>query len=238
MDRIERKKIKQDEFVSEGMRIFQWIEDHPTQLLVGAGLFVALVLAAWGGSAWMRSRDQRAADLLARGQAALGAPVVQTGAKPDDPYAPSFASAGDRSRVATERLATAAAAGGKPAALAAYLEGIAQLEKGDPNGASTTLEKASALLKADATVGPLSQAVLASAYDQAGQREKALSAWRALGEKDSGYPRDLALVGLARTLEAAGQKEEASKAWREIADAFPDSPVRELATAALARLGA
>jgi len=238
MDRIERRKIKQDEFVSEGMRIFQWIEEHPTQLIAGAGTFVALVLAAWGGSAWMRSRDQRAADLLARGQAALGAPVVLTDAKPDDPYAPSFASAADRSRAATERLATAAAAGGKPAALAAYLEGIAQLEKGDPGGAITTLEKASAELKADSTVGPLSQAVLAAAYDRAGQREKALDIWRKLGEKDSGYPRDLALVGLARTLEGAGQKDEATKTWREIVDTFPDSPVRQLATEALGRLGA
>jgi tetratricopeptide (TPR) repeat protein len=238
MDRIERKKIKQDEFVSEGMRIFQWVEDHPTQLLVGAGVFVALVVAAWAGSAWMRSRDQRAADLLARGQAALDAPVVQTGAKPDDPYAPSFASAADRSRAATERLATAAAAGGKPAAVAAYLEGVALLDKGDPNGAIATLEKASAALKGDGTVGPLAQAVLASAYDRAGQREKALAAWRQLGEKDSGYPRDMALLGLARTLEGAGQKDEATKTWREIVDSYPDSPVRELATAALGRLGA
>jgi tetratricopeptide (TPR) repeat protein len=237
MDRIERKKIKQDEFVSEGMRIFQWVEDHPTQLLVGAGVFVALVVAAWAGSAWMRSRDQRAADLLARGQAALDAPVVQTGAKPDDPYAPSFASATDRSRAATERLATAAAAGGKPAAVAAYLEGVALLDKGDPNGAIATLEKASAALKGDGTVGPLARAVLASAYDRAGQREKALAAWRQLGEKDSGYPRDMALLGLARTLEGAGQKDEATQTWREIVDAYPDSPVRELATAALGRLG-
>jgi tetratricopeptide (TPR) repeat protein len=237
MDRIERKKIKQDEFVSEGMRIFQWVEDHPTQLLVGAGVFVALVVAAWAGSAWMRSRDQRAADLLARGQAALDAPVVQTGAKPDDPYAPSFASATDRSRAATERLATAAAAGGKPAAVAAYLEGVALLDKGDPNGAIATLEKASAALKGDGTVGPLARAVLASAYDRAGQREKALAAWRQLGEKDSGYPRDMALLGLARTLEGAGLKDEATKTWREIVDAYPDSPVRELATAALGRLG-
>lgn len=238
MDRIERKKIKQDEFVSEGMRIFQWIEDHPTQLLVGAGLFVALVLAAWGGTAWMRSRDQRAAELLSLGQAALDAPVVKTGAKPDDPYAPSFASAAERSRVASERLAKAAAAGGKPAPLAAYLEGIAQLDAGNPTAAIATLEKASADLKGDATVGPLAQAVLASAYDRGGQREKALTVWRQLGEKESGYPRDLALLGLAQSLEAAGQKDEATKIWRELVDTFPDSPARELATAALGRLGA
>ena len=238
MDRSERKRIKQDEFISEGMRIFQWIEDHPTMLLAGAGVFVALVLAAWGGSAYMRSRDQRSADLLARGQAALNAPVVLTGAKPDDAYAPSFASAADRSRAATERLEKAAAAGGKPSALASYLEGIALLEKGDPGGAIATLEKAAPTLKSDATVRPLADAVLASAYDRAGQREKALAAWRQLGEKDSGYPRDLALVGLARTLEGAGQKEEAVKVWREIVDTFPDSPVRETASSALGRLGA
>jgi tetratricopeptide (TPR) repeat protein len=238
MDRSERKKIKQDEFISEGMRVFQWIEDHPTQLLVGAGLFVALVLAAWGGSVWMRSRDQRAADLLSRGQAALEAPVVKTGAKPDDPYAPSFASAAERSRAATERLARAAAVGGKPAALAAYLEGVALLEKGDPAAAIATLEKAAAELKGDATIGPLADAVLAAAYDRAGQREKALAAWRKLAEKDSGYPRDMALLGLAQTLEGAGQKDEATRTWREIVDSYPESPARERATAALGRLGA
>lgn len=238
MDRSERKRIKQDEFISEGMRVFQWIEDHPTQLLVGAGLFVALVVAAWAGSAWMRSRDQRAADLLSRGQAALEAPVVKTGAQPDDPYAPSFASTAERSRAATERLARAAAVGGKPAALATYLEGVALLDKGDPAAAIATLEKASAELKGDATVGPLAGAVLASAYDRAGQREKALEAWRKLAEKDSGYPRDLALLGLARTLEGAGQKDEATRTWREIVDSYPDSPAHEQATAALGRLGA
>ncbi len=236
MDRIERKKIKQDEFVSEGMRVFEWIEEHPTLLLAAAGAFVVLVLGGWGISAYLRSRESKAADLLARGQAALDAPVVSTSARSDDPYSPSFASTDERARVSVERLSSAADAGGRSSRVASYLEGVALLERGDATAAIGVLEQAVAELKDDDTARPLARAVLASAYAQAGQLEKALATWRELGEKGSGYPRDLALFGLARTCEAAGQADEARKAWREIVDSYPASPVRTEANEALSRL--
>lgn len=236
MDRIERKKIKQDEFVSEGLRVFEWIEQHPTLLLGAAGAFVALVVGFWGVSSYLRSREAKAADLLARGQAALEAPVVRTGAKPEDAYSPSFSTPEERSRVSAERLASAAAGGGKPSRLASYLEGVALLERGDAGGAIAALEPAVDELRNDDTARPLARAVLASAYSQAGQLEKALTLWQALGEEGSGYPRDLALLGLARTHEASGQTEQARKAWQEIVDSHPSSPVRTEASEALARL--
>ncbi|MBP7149774.1 MAG: tetratricopeptide repeat protein [Acidobacteria bacterium] len=238
MDRVSRKKIKQDEFVDSTMHVFEWVEQHPKPLLYGAGGIVLAVLAVWGFMTFTARSASRASELLAQGQAALDAPVVANQpAKPADPYAPTFSSANERAQAAAKRLEDAAGRWGTPGHLARYLHGVALLRGGNAAGALTELQQAEDDLGGDPTIGPLVRAATAEALLQAGRTADAVEQWRKLATADSGYPRDLALEGLGRALEKAGNRDEAAKSYRELTDLYPNSPVLADAKRALARLG-
>ena len=88
MDRQERKQIKKDAFVEGTLSFVERFERNPRPYLLGAA---AVLLAFFGGLATIsivNARAENHAQRLARGQAALSAPVVLTEpARPDDRFA-------------------------------------------------------------------------------------------------------------------------------------------------------
>lgn len=237
MDRIQRKQIKQDEFVDGTLKFFSWMEENMKPLLIGAGVVIAAVVAGWGIRGYLQLQKDRGAAELAEAMAAFSAPVVKGAAtRPSDPFSPTFATAAERGKAAAERLGKAAQGTGASGKVARYLRGIALLESGDPAAAVGELRRAGQELKDDPTLGPVSRAALAGALDLAGQKEEAVTLWRELARNDSGYPRDLALEGLARVQESAGRREEARQSYREILDVYPNSPAQPAAKEAVERL--
>ncbi len=239
MDRLDRKQIKHDEFVESTFKVFQWFETHPKPFLIGAAALVVATVAVWGVTRLTASSANSSADLLARGQAALDAPVaVGEAPKPDDPYRPSFASDAERAKKAAARLGEAAdKAGGSAAKVASYLQGIALVEAGDGPAAVKALEAALSKLGSDPTLGGSVKSGLAQAYEMAGQADKAAATWKGLAT-DASFPKDVALTGLGRALEKQGKKDEAKATYRQVVDQFPGSPMASSVKSALERLGA
>lgn len=237
MDRIQRKQIKQDEFVDGTMKAFSWMEENIQPLLIAAAVVIGVVVAGWGIRSYLHYRADQGAAELAKGMAAFTAPVVKGQAtRPSDPFTPTFSTPAERGKAAAERLAKAAGRSGEAGKVARYLHGIALLEAGDTAGALAELKKAHQELKDDPTLRPVAKAALAGALDQAGQRDEAINLWKQLTQGDSGYPRDLALEGLARSLENAGRKAEALQTYRELVALFPNSPAQPAAKEAQERL--
>ena len=239
MDRQERKKIKQDEFVEQTWNVLAYVEEHPKAFLYGAAALVVAIVAIWSATGIVKRYAAKSSDALLRGQTALEAPVARAAARPSDPYARVFSSVQERARVAAQRLAEAEKGHGAPSLVAIYLRGVALLEGGDAAGAAKELETADAKLGNDPTLGSSIKAALAQAYAQSGQAAKAADIWRALVGAPGGYPRELALYGLGQALEGAGRADEAKAAYRQALDAGgEDGAAATSAKAALSRLGA
>lgn len=238
MERTHRKELKHDELLEGTLTVWHQIEANPKPWLMGAGAIVGLVAVILGVRSFSSYQAGKTADLLARGQAALMAPIGGSDApKPQDPYAPSYPTASDRARDAAQRLAAATGGWGTPSKAAEYLRGIALIEAGDAAGALSALEKADSQLAGDPTLGPLARAALAEAYGAVGQRDKALALLGKMAEDTSSwYPRDLALAAKAKLQEAGGMKAEARATWQQITDLFPSSSVAQEAKDATERL--
>jgi tetratricopeptide (TPR) repeat protein len=236
MDRQVKEQLKHDEFLEGSAKVFHWLERNPKPFLYGAGAVVAAVALGWGVSQYLERRAHNAADMLAQGTAALNAPVVTTEApRPNDEFRPTFANDAERAKQAAARLEKAAGAGGATGSVALYLRGVALIESGDGAGAVKALEEAQGRLGGDATLGDPVRAALAQAYAAAGQHDKSAEAWRALSTS-GGYPKELALTGLAEALEKAGKTSEARATYEQIVREFGTSPVAAGARAAIARL--
>ncbi|UCF66512.1 MAG: hypothetical protein JSV80_12025 [Acidobacteriota bacterium] len=238
MDRSKRHQLKHDEFVDGTMRVVQQLVDNPRPIIIGVAAIVVVVLVGWGFTAWSSTSKAERGRELARGLAALSAPIVEqeADAKPDDLYRPRYTSARARAEAASERLAELASASGKQGSLARALRGIALIEAGQPEAAAELLGRASNELAQDPTMGTLVQAAHARALEQLGRYDEAAAVWAALLDGDERYPRQLALEGQARTLEAKGDVAAARTAWQEIVDLYKDSPTAAAAREALARL--
>ncbi|GAB4370586.1 MAG: hypothetical protein Kow0062_05430 [Acidobacteriota bacterium] len=240
MDRRRRKQMKQDAFVEHTRTFVERFEENPRPWILGAVAVVAVSLLALGIWQVMEFRGRKAADRLARAQAALTAPVVRDEApRPDDPYRPTFASDEQRLEAALARLDEAEQ--GPTRGIALLLEGSAALEAGRLDDALAALTDAADELADDPTLAGPARAALATALAAADRLDEAIEIWTGLVEADqekAPYPRDLALAGLARALETAGRADEARSRWQEIVDLYPSSPMAAEARRALDRLTA
>ncbi len=236
MDRLDRKKIKQDEFVDWTMRLFQHMEENPRPYVLGAIAVIVAIVGGFGLHAWSRHRAEEAADLFARAQAALEAPLARDEApRPDDPYRPTFASPEERLAEALERLEAAESAPTPLGDLALWLHGQALLEQGKAEDAVAEMREAADRLGDDPTMGGPVKASLAKALAAAKKFDESAALWEALTDAESGYPGDLAWEGLAKVREAKGDTEGAKEAWQQVLDLYPESPVAAAARLALGR---
>ncbi|MFN7965144.1 MAG: tetratricopeptide repeat protein [Acidobacteriota bacterium] len=236
MDRVERKQLKQDEFVETTRTLVHRIEDNPKPWLYGAVGVVAVVAVSLVVNWLISGQSTKASDLLTRGQAAMVAPVGGEAPRPNDPYRPVFSSEAERAKAAIDRL-NEASGSGVLGESARYLHGVALLESGDAAGAVRELETAASSLGSDVSLGPIVRAALAGAYSANNQHDKALEVYTTLAADTNGwYPRDLALAGKARAQEAKGQKADAKGTWEQLIDLFPQSSLVTDARSAVERL--
>lgn len=241
--RLSRKEIKheirEDAFRHVVGDSYDYVRGHRRNLALAIGGVVLVVVAVVGWRTWHERREAAATELLGQAIKAYGAPVVPTGAKPEDPEEPSFpneASRTARAKQLFERLEREYRRTGGAAVGQVYIGRIALLEK-DAAGARKAWER----FLDDHPRHLLASAVRVSLFDldrHEGKGEKVVERLRAdLDKDDKPLPEDVILYELGTTLEQLGRRQEAHDAFQRIADEYPDSPwaskamtkVRELA---------
>src|SRR5687768_17464429 len=94
-ERLSRKEIKHeirdDAFRHAVGESYGYVLGHRRNLLLGAGAVVLLIVAVVGWRTWVTRREAAASEKVGQAIKVYDAPIVATGATPDDPVTPSFA---------------------------------------------------------------------------------------------------------------------------------------------------
>lgn len=213
--------IREDEVQTFLTRVFLALEEHPRAV---SGVLIAilvLVLAFSGALSWLDHRQQAAAGELAAAIETYQAPIVENGAKPDDPDNPSFASAEERRERAKAAFSEIrAGAAGEVAEL--YLADIA-LEEGDVETARSIWEdflddNGGHLLALSVRLN-----LIHLDRDQGRAAEVAAELEKELADPRRTLPEDVILFELAETREALGEAEAALDYYQRIVDEHPQS---------------
>lgn len=223
---LRREDLKRNELGEAVEASVHYAEDHLRTILWIVGGVLGAALLVWAVMAWRGTRDERGNRALGEALRVAEAPVVDTGAKPSDLAAPSFASETARAARAKELFESVVARHGGTAAGAAARLWLADaaLAAGDRAGARTHWQS----YLDDAPAGALAAAAQRSlwALDRAeGKGEAALQAiQRDLERGGRKLPADLLLWELATTQQALGRAAEAAAAYRRIGEEHPNSP--------------
>jgi tetratricopeptide (TPR) repeat protein len=235
MSHLTRKDLKRDE-VREGMfTAVEWLGAHGRNILIGAGVALALVVVAVLVSSVVRNRGERAQEQLAEALRVYTAPVNSAGADPDHETNPSFASEEDRRARARELFVAAHERYGSttPGRIAGVYLGEIAAREGDLVRARQLWE--GFLTKEDRNAMAATVRLnLLSLDRQENGMAAAEEALRQALEDGSPVPTDVLLYELGVTLEAAGKTEDARETFQRLVDEHPTSA---LASEARGRLG-
>jgi predicted negative regulator of RcsB-dependent stress response len=226
--RLTRKEIKRDDFAAAVGRSVEYAESH-VRTLVYAGVGVLLlVLLGVGIYYWRGHRQLDANQALAQAMKVHDAPITATGAKPNDPNEPSFATEAARRQRAKQVLEKVRDDYGSTDAAdvaGVYLARIAADEG--------RLDEARALWQGfiddhgDSMLASEARLNLIDLDRKQGKGEQVVQQLRAMLEKgDAPLPQDVILNELGKTLEQLHRPQEAVQSYQRIVDEFPQSPYR------------
>ena len=223
--RLTRKQIKEDIRHDEVQTVmastYESIRSHQ-QLAIG--LAVAVVVAGLGFAvvrAYLAHRGEKAAQSLAAAMKVYAAPIVEDGAKPDDPKEPSFAA--DDERRARAREALEAIRGGVAEDVASlYLAHLA-LAEGDKAAARSRWEEFLRDHDDHALAISVRLNLIRLDREEGKGGEVADKLLAELDGSEKSLPEDVLLFELAMTLETLDRGEEAKEYYQRILDDFPQS---------------
>jgi len=220
--RIERKKLKQDEFVSIVDRLLDWLTANWRPVLAAFAAVCLVVLLWWGLGVWRQRRELKAATLLASTLEQLDKATT------------------DEARAEAEKKLDAIVSelgGTRQADLARVILARELIERGE-------LERARELLVAvarrHADIAQVRVATLDLVHLQlaTGQAAEAIRQLRAMAAgEDPRLPRDAALYELARAYLEEGKVDDARTTFQKLVDGFPESPYLQDARRRLEELG-
>ena len=227
--RLTRKDIKRDEFRAAVGRSVEYAESHVRFIIYAvAGVVVlgALAVAIWF---YLGHRRQEANQALAEATKIYQAPIVATGAKPNEPNEPSFPTEAARRARAKELLkkvrddygmADAADVAGLYLAQIAADEG--RFDEARKLWSDFVDEHGDSMLAGEARLN------LIDLDRKQGKAEQVVKDLRAMLEKgDTPLPQDVILNELGKTLEQLHRPQEAVQSYQRILDEFPQSPFRQ-----------
>lgn len=243
-ERLTQKEIKhdirEDEVLHYINRTLSYVINN-SRLLIAIGLgVVAVVLLGVGWNHLQDKKKDAAGQALGEAIRIEQAPILESGATPDDPKAPSFADEASRNQRAKsmfEQLRADYSGTGAAEAATVHL-GRLELEAGNTEGARALWSEflnrhKDHMLAASVQVG------LMSLDRDAGNGEAVVTELEAqLAAKKPVLPKDLALYQLALTLESLDRNEEAITTYRRLGDEHPESPFASRALAKLRELEA
>jgi predicted negative regulator of RcsB-dependent stress response len=229
MTRLTRKEIKQDDFRAAVGRSVEYAEGHVRTIIyavVGVLLLGAVAVAIWF---YLGHRREEANQALAEATKVYQAPIVPTGAKPNDASEPSFATEAARRARAKELfkkvrddygMADAADVAGLYLAQIAADEG--RLDEARKLWRDFVDEHGDSMLAGEARLN------LIDLDRKQGKGEQVVKDLRAMLEKgDTPLPQDVILNELGKTLEQLHRPQEAVQSYQRILDEFPQSPFRQ-----------
>jgi predicted negative regulator of RcsB-dependent stress response len=227
--RLTRKDIKRDDFAAAVGRSVEYAESHVKTILYAVGGVLALGAVAAGVWFFLGSRRQEANEALAAATKVYQAPIAATGAKPNDPSEPSFATEAARRARAKELLekvrddygmTDAADVAGLYLAPIAADEG--KLDEARKLWSDFVDEHGDSMLAGEARLN------LIDLDRKQGKGEQVVQDLQAMLDKgDSPLPQDVILNELAKTLEQLHRPQEAVQNYQRILDEFPQSPYRQ-----------
>jgi predicted negative regulator of RcsB-dependent stress response len=227
--RLTRKEIKRDDFAAAVGRSVEYAESHVRTILYAVGGVLAVGAAAVAIYFFFGSRQKGAGEALAEAMKVYQAPVTATGAKPNDPGAPSFPTEVARRARAKELLEKVRDGYGMTAAAdiaGLYLAQIAaaegRLDDARELWSDFVDEHGGSMLGGEARLNLIDLDRKQGKAEQVVQELNAM-----LDQGDSPLPQDVILSELGRTLEQVGRPGEAVQFYQRILDEFPQSPYRQ-----------
>jgi len=226
--RLTRKEIKRDEFADVVGRSVEYAGGHVRTIAYALGGLLLLVLLVVGITYWRNRQNAAASQALAAAVKVYQAPVTATGAKPDDPGQPSFATEEARRAKAKGLLAKVRDDYGSTNAAdvaGLYLAQIhadeGKLDEARKLWSDFVDGHKGSMLAAEARLNLL-------ALDRKqGKGEEVVKELRSMLEKgDAPLPQDVILHELGLTLEQLHRPQEAIQSYQRILDEFPQSPFR------------
>ena len=236
---LTREDLKRNELGEALEASVHYAEGHLRTILGIVGGLAAVAVVVWGVWAWRSSRVEAANELLGEALRVDGAEVVATGAKPEDPVAPTFASEAARdarARELFERLATSSGSAGAGAAARLWLAERAYASGDRAEARRRWLEVAA---PGEGQMAAAARLALARLDREEGKGEALAATLRQ--ELDAGtgpLPADVLLAELARTFEALGKPSDAAATWKRLVDQHPESAYADLARQQMAAAGA
>lgn len=226
--RLTRKEIKRDDFAAVVGRSVEYAESH-VRTLVYAGVGVLLlVLLGVGIYYWRGHRQLDANQALAQAMKVYDAPITATGAKPNDPSEPSFATEAARRQRAKQVMEKVRDDYGSTDAADVAGVYIARIAADEGR-----FDEARALWQdfiadhGDSMLASEARLNLLDLDRKQGKGEQVVQELRAMLEKgDAPLPQDLILNELGKTLEQLHRPQEAVQSYQRILDEFPQSPYR------------
>jgi predicted negative regulator of RcsB-dependent stress response len=227
--RLTRKEIKRDDFAAAVGRSVEYAESHVKTILyavLGAVVVAGLAVAIYF---YFGSRRQGANEALAEAMKIYQAPIATTGAKPNDPTAPTFATEAARRTRAKELLEKVRDDYGMTDAAdiaSLYLAQIAaaegRLDEARELWSDFADEHGDSMLAVEARLN------LIDLDRKQGKGEQVVQDLNAMLEKGaSTLPQDVIMNELGKTLEQLGRPQEAVQFYQRILDEFPQSPYRQ-----------
>jgi tetratricopeptide (TPR) repeat protein len=236
--RLSRKDIKRDDFATAVERSVEYAETHTRALLYALGAVILLAALVFGIRAFLAQRSAAASADLSYALEVYEAPIVPTGAKPQDKEHPSFPDEAARRARAKQLLLEVRSKHG--ATDAADVAGLYLAQMAASEGKLDEARKLwSDFIDSHKDSAPAAEARL-NLYDLDRRQGKAgdlVGQLRPLlDDSSSPLPKDVVLYQLGLTYDALQRKQEAIGSYQRIVDEFPQSPYRQEAQQKIAAL--
>lgn len=224
--RLTRKEIKRDEFAAAVGRSVEYAESHVRTIAYAIGAVLLLVALSVAIYFWRNSRLQGANEALAEAMRVYQAPISATGAKPNDPAAPSFANEAARRARAKQLLEKVRDGYGSTNAgdvAGLYLAQIAadegRLDEARKIWQEFADDHGDHMLAGEARLN------LINLDRRQGKAQQVAQELRQMLERnEAALPQDVILFELGKTLEQLNRGQEAAQTYQRILDEFPQSP--------------
>ncbi|HET7619389.1 MAG TPA: tetratricopeptide repeat protein [Vicinamibacterales bacterium] len=231
MKRIERHKLKENEFARTVERARQTIAERQREVTIATVAVIVILIAFGAYSTWRSSRASRANNLLASALAVAEAPVVTPpppapGSPPPVQQPGTYRTEAARAEAALPKLMDVADRYPNTDAgitaryrAAATLAELGRLSEAEQRYQEVIGEAgASSLYGRTARLGLADVQVAQKKYDAAITTLRELST-----DTDSQLPLDGVLMELGRAYARAGKADEAKRAFTRVTDEFPQS---------------
>ena len=231
MKRIERHRLKENEFAESVARARAALTERQSEATLIVVAVLIVVVAAGGYAAWRANRSSKSTALLADALAVAEAPVVTPpppapGSPPPVQQPGTFRTDRERLEAAIPKLQQAADAypGSDGGITARYRLAGSLAELGRYQEAEQRYREVIAKAGRSSVYGRTARLGLGEVLAAEGKTDEAIATYRELStDSDSQLPLDGVLMQLGRAAMQGGKTDEATRAFTRVVDEFPQS---------------